>query len=190
MTFANIVAGSYTLVSAPPAGANWQIARACNSTGTSGSTAILSGGQTLTFDVGYTLGSAWVQSQGGDVYAAGSLGSYIPTGITPRAFSTDGTGGYPGVVTYGTSYDFDGSASGGTGETLVSSENWLANATRTSVDYYDYFYRRYGSPTTPSTFANLLAVTKPASSATPYYVVGDMTTSGNSGKDGISKNVR
>ncbi len=134
-------------------------------------------GSTLTWTVGYTLGTPWFQAEGGDVYASAILRSYVQPGASTPVVVRDGTGGYPGVVAYGTSYDFD-SALTGQGNNNVSSTNWLAYAPHTTVDYYDYFYRRFGSPTTPYAFADLLAVAQPASSETPYYVVGNMTTTG------------
>lgn len=132
-------------------------------------------GSTITWTIGYTLGAPWFQAEGGDVYASGTLRSYVSPGAAERVFVRDGTGGYPGMVMFDSSYDFDSSLVQGDG--YVSSTNWLAYAPHTTVDYYDYFYRRFGSPTTPYAFADLLAVTQPASSETPYYVVGDMTTS-------------
>ena len=133
-------------------------------------------GSTITWTVGYTLGAPWFQAEGGDVYASGTLRSYVSPGATPRVFVNDGSGGYPGMVMFNSSYDFDSSLVQGNG--YVSSTNWLAYAPHTTVDYYDYFYRRFGSPTTPYAFTDLLAVAQPDSSETPYYVVGDMTTSG------------
>lgn len=143
-----------------------------------GDSATLPGG-TLEWRIGFTAGAPWVQTEGGNVYASATLRSYVPN-ITPRVFNGDGGGGYPGVVAYGTDYDFD-SDWVSTGSTYTSSENWLVNATQTRVNYYDYFYRKYGSPTTVTTdpaFSNPIAVTQPPSSDTPYYVVGDITTSG------------
>ncbi|MBI5841283.1 MAG: hypothetical protein HZB19_14385 [Chloroflexi bacterium] len=147
-------------------------------TGTAASMSV--NGSNLTWDIGYVSGTPWTQASGGDVYASGTLRSFVPSGTTPRVFSTDGSGGYPGVVTYGTSYDLDSGT--GQGGTYISSTNWLVNDTLPAVDYYEYFWHRYGSPATSTTdpaFDNLLAVTKPPSSTTPYYVVGDLTTSGN-----------
>lgn len=173
---------SYTLAAIPPI--NWSVARGCwNRTVTApasgeGLAATLGGsGETLTWDIGAVPPGPWVQTQGGDVYAAMNLSSLLPVGIVPRKFNLNGTGGYPGVVTYGTSYDFDPDSSS-QGQALVSSTNWLVNETQAQVDYYQIFYRRLGAPTTPDSFPNLAAVTKPASRTTPYYVVGDMTTSG------------
>lgn len=188
VTFSNVAAGSYTVDPSPPT-ADWAYVRACttnldNGTYSESLSRTLPAAAVLRWDIGYTLGTAWVQAQGGDVYSSGAIRSYLPA-VTPRAFITDGTGGYPGVMTYGTSYDFD-SDPYVAGADLVSADNWQVNTTRASVNYYDYFYRRFGAPTTPTTeapFNNLLAVTQPVSNCTestcsPYYVVGDMTTSG------------
>ena len=182
VTFANILTGWYTVDSVLPT-IDWMYSRACWNNLTTGTTGeglsqTLGANQTIRWDIGYTLGTAWLQTQGGDVYASGNVRSYIPN-VTPRVFSRDGTGGYPGIVTYGTSYDLDSSPLS-TGGTLVSSTNWQVNATQTAVDYYDYFYRRFDSPTATDndSFPNLLSVAKPASRAKPYYIAGDMTTFG------------
>jgi len=160
--------------------------------GTGTAATLTADGSSLTWNIGYTLGFPWVQAEGGDVYSAGALRSYVPPGIAPRVFLRNGiTGGYPGVATYGSSYDF-ASAFFEYGEAYISSTNWLVNATNAAVDYYDYFYRRFGAPTTPTTdtaFSNPLAVTKPSSSATPYYVVGDMTTSATGWTVGNSESI-
>ncbi len=183
VSFTNLPIGSYTITYTPPA-PEWILANACiyrNGVLTAyGQNADLFSGNTLEWRIGFTRGSAWVQTSGGDVYAASSVRSYIPN-VSPRVFNANGSNGYPGVVTYGTSYDFDPDWTL-TGSTYVSSSNWIVQETQAPVDYYDFFYRRYGSPTIPTTnsaFGNLLAVTKPATSVTPYYVLGDMTTSGN-----------
>ena len=110
VTFANILAGWYTVDSVLPT-IDWMYSRACWNNLTTGTTGeglsqTLNANQTIVWDIGYTLGTAWLQTQGGDVYASGNLRSYIPN-VTPRVFSRDGTGGYPGIVTYGTSYDLD-----------------------------------------------------------------------------------
>jgi len=188
--FANIVTGSYTMDIVPPT-ADWAYARSCWTNVTTGAVGeglsrTLAANQTLRWDIGYTLGTAWVQTEGGDVYASGNVRSFIPA-VVPRAFNTDSVNGYPGVLSYGTLYDFD-SDPFSEGATLVSSTNWQVNESRTSVNYYDYFLRRFGSPSTPTTsapFDNLAAVIQPPSNCTatscdsPYYVVGNMTTSGN-----------
>jgi len=187
--FSGVITGSYTLDPNPPT-ANWAYVRPCWTNVTTGEVGeglsrTLAANQTLRWDIGYTLGTAWVQTEGGDVYSSGTIRSSIPS-VSPRVFITDGAGGYPGVVSYGTLYDFD-SDPFSEGATLVSRTNWQVNEGRTPVNYYDYFLRRFGSPTTPTTsapFDTLAAVTKPASnctaaSCTPYFVSGNMTTSGN-----------
>ncbi len=181
LTFSNVTPGSYTLTATAPS-ANWVVSSPCEyKNGTLvglGYSAVANGGDTIKWEIGYTKGTAWVQTQGGDAYASGTLRSYIPA-VSPRVFNDVGASGYPGVATYGTSYDFD-SDPFSNGGTLVSSKNWLANATRPTVNYYDLFYHRFSAPTATDNalFPNLLGVTKPASRATPYYITGDMTTSG------------
>ncbi len=101
----------------------------------------------------------------------------MPGSASPRKFLTDGVGGYPGLVSYNTSYDFDPDYAG-TGENYVSSTNWLIKQPGPTIDYYTYFYSKLGGPQTADTFPDLTAVDKPASRTKPYYVVGDMTTSG------------
>lgn len=181
VTFSSLPTGAYVL-DVTPTSVDYIYTGTCiYSNGTLvgyGNSDYLSSAESLTFDVGYTLGTPWLQTMGGDVYASGVLRSYIPV-VTPRSFNIDGTGGYPGIVTYGTSADFDSSTLS-TGGTLVSSKNWLANNTHTAIDYYDYFYHRFDAPTLTDNalFVNLAAVSKPASRSTPYYIDGDMTTTG------------
>lgn len=143
LTFSNVTPGSYTLTATVPS-ANWVVSSPCLYTNGTlvglGYSAVANGGDIVKWEIGYTKGTAWVQTQGGDAYVSGRLGSYIPA-VSPRVFNDVGAGGYPGVVTYGTSYDFD-SDPFSNGTTLVSSKNWLVKATRTTVDYYDLFYHR------------------------------------------------
>ena len=94
---------------------------------------------TSTLDV--TLPGPWWQVQDADIITNGNLSSLIPTttcllpGCNP-IFDLDGPGGYPGVPSYGGSYDFE--AGSGTG--TVSSTGWLANSTTTLNKKYDYSY--------------------------------------------------
>ncbi len=180
--FNNVLAGSYTIASVPPAG--YVFARACwdrSTAPTTGETqtATLFPADTLTWDLGYTLGSAWSQVTGGDVYAAASLISAVPPLTAPRAFILDGTtGGFPGVATYGTDYTFDGS--GATrGQTWVSSKNWLVNDTSPDTNFYQLLYTQFGgAPVVIDYFNPLSPITKPEARTAPYYVTGNMTTSG------------
>ncbi|GEM_PF-654544 len=138
--------------------------------------------ESVRWDLGYALGTAWVQTQGGDVYASATLKSLVPNGISPRVFNLDSSIGYPGVVTYGTSYDFD--IGSGTGSTLVSSKNWLVNESYASSDYYQTFWRRFGAPITYD-YTNQSFTSPPAGcdvttvNGKACYVSGTLTVSGN-----------
>lgn len=181
VTFSSVVGGTYILSPTVPT-ANYSLARGCwtktlnapsSGEGMTTDLSVPTDADTLTWNVGYTPPGAWVQTGGGNVYGATNLSSFVPSGIVPRVFNIDGAGGYPGLVTYGSGYTFDTAV--GAGSDVVSSKNWLVNESYPSLDYYQVFYHRLGSPTA----ANLAApFTKPASTLTPYYVVGDMTTSG------------
>lgn len=185
VTFGGVVGGTYTIAPTVPAG--YVLTTACWSrtlnalTSGQGLTASLSvpvDSETLTWDLGYTLGTPWVQTGTGDVFAAGALTSSISSLTSPRSFNLDGTGGSPGMVTYGTSYDFDSDPIL-KGENYVSSKNWLMSEIHTPViNYYDYFRIKLGGafpvyPTNPA-----IPVLKPPSQLAPYFVSGDMTTSG------------
>jgi hypothetical protein len=183
VVFNNAAIGTYIIAPQAPAGytsPTYCWSRSTAPTSGTANTADLYAGDTLTWDIGYVHGVAWSQAGGGDVYASGMLQSYVPVGAVPaREFIPAGAGGYPGLATYGTDYNFD--SSGATkGETWVSSKNWLANDTApAATDYYQLMYSQYGGdPATWDYDHPASAITKPASRATPYYVKGDMTTSG------------
>lgn len=126
-----------------------------------GSTTWTTGGRTVTFIVATptpapiptpSVGGAWLQVVGGDVYAKENMYSYVPEsppGPSPRAFVLPGTGGYPGIVTYGTNYDFDVSESS-KGQGWVSAlnattyANWLAKDSYSPVNFYQLMLRRFG----------------------------------------------
>lgn len=100
------------------------------------------------------------------------------TAPTPTPTPAPGGGGvYVGVVTYGTAYDLDADP-GSQGSTLVSGTNWLVNEAYPSIDYYQVFFHRLGAPITPNYDQLAQGGAQPATSGT-YYVVGDLTTSGN-----------
>ena len=181
VVFNSLIPGSYTISSQPPS--EYVLARACwtdSASGTSGEglSYTLSPADTLTWDLGYTSGVAWSQVQGGDVYAGATLQSYVPVLTSPRAFILDGAGGYPGIAVYGQNYNFD--SSGAThGQTWVSSKNWLVNDMAPATDFYQLMYRQFGSAPTAVDYTDPISpITQPASRVTPYYVTGDMTTSG------------
>lgn len=167
-----------SFVDVPPAG--YVLALACYNTTSqpgylSGYTASLLTGETLTWQLGYTAGVGWFQAQGGDVYAASTLRSYIPVGAAGgRYFVGDGTtGGIPGVATFGTTFDFDSTAANGAG--YVSTKNWLVNESHVATDYYSVMYHRFGSPTSADFSGATTLNAKLTSKPDPYYVEGDLT---------------
>ena len=132
---------------------------------------------TLTWQLGYTAGTPWAQTLGGDVYASGTLTSYIPSGATPRYFDLAPSGGTAGVVTYGTSYDFASGAQD-KGPSYVSAPGWLAQDTSATTDYYALMFHRFGSPTVAdytgtTTFSTIPS--SPPKNGSAYYVNGDLT---------------
>ncbi len=169
--------GTKSFIDTPPA--DYVLALACYNTTSqpaysSGYTATLPSAETLTWQLGYTAGVGWFQAQGGDVYAATQLRSYIPSSaVGGRYFDKDGnTGGTPGIVTFGTSADFDNTS--GTGYGYVSTKNWLVKETQSATDYYAVMYHRFGSPTTADYPGGTTFTSKPASRTEPYYVNGDL----------------
>lgn len=107
-------------------------------------TNVIMGGASRCSDVSsvtVTTSGPWWQVGDADIITNGNLFSLIPAatcllpGCDP-AFGLEGPGGYPGVPSYGGSYDFE--AGSGTGS--VSSTGWLANTTTTFSRVYDYSY--------------------------------------------------
>ena len=144
--------GTYTVRESPPAGyvlqqACWVKSGVGPSTQGSGLTEGVLANQTITWTLGYSDAVGWTQVSGGDAYAATSIASYISAGASPQYFSLDGSGGTPGFVTYGGSYDFDASV-GSLGGGNISSTGWNANESYTTVDWYASMYQRFDSPTT------------------------------------------
>jgi hypothetical protein len=146
---------------------------------------------TLTWTIAYRTGAvpadAWSQANGGDVYAARNVGSNIPPGSSPRAFVTAGSGGYPGVVTYGNGYNFDGA---GNGEEWVSATKWLAKDSYPSKDYYttmkDLMSKPFGGEPPAASWDYTAETTQldqqpsyKADMTKPFYVRGDLEISGN-----------
>ncbi len=163
-----------------------QYCRTQNGTSVFGSSSVTAAsGSTTTFDVSFSPYGPWFQAKGGgDVYAGGRLVSSIPASATTRRFILDdGPVGalFPSMAIYGSTgvipYDFD-QASTNQGETIVSSKNWLVQHQNSTLDLYSMFYAKFGSPTTADYTNPPSPITKPASRATPYYVSGDVTTTG------------
>jgi len=121
------------------------------------------------------------------VFAATSLKSLMTPLAAPRLFSTNGTGGYPGLVSYGTSYNFNADPADLTfGANYTSSTNWLGNEPGDGgskdpfkIDWYQYFLYQFDLSTATPDYTNPVSpINKPASRLTPYYVQGNMTTNG------------
>ena len=157
----------------------------------SGGAGSTSGGAGAGSDAAGTAGTANTGGGGGGSAASSSVTRYggnggsgvviirYPTPTGNRSFILDGTGGYPGVATYGQNFTFDG-----TGVTLgqawASSKNWLVNDTARSIDYYQLMYTQFGGTPATVDYVNPVSpISKPSSRVAPYYVTGDMTTSGN-----------
>jgi hypothetical protein len=146
------VPGTYTISSTitEGSGSSYILQTACVARG--GNPAIPSGlsqaigaNQTVTYDLLYTLGTPWSRAQGGDVIVCRDISSTIPALANPNpSFVLPGAGGYPGIVSYGTSYNFDGTGPGG-GRSSVSLTNWLAQEAPPSVcdtskmNFYQFF---------------------------------------------------
>lgn len=96
-------------------------------------------------DVEVIPSGPWYQTQEGDVRAEASIGADIPQSCVDdpsceAVFSLDGSGGSPGVVSYGGGIAPDFSPGS------VSSTGWLAGHSF-SKKGYDFFYQLLGSPT-------------------------------------------
>lgn len=179
-------AGTYTVSSVEAPTSVVQYCRTQSGTSTFGSSSVTAVADSITtFDVSFSPYEPWFQVRGGgDVYAGGRLVSSIPASATTRRFILDdGPAGslFPGMALYGSTnvipYDFD-QASTSQGETIVSSKNWLVSHQNTTVDLYSMFYAKFGSPTTADYTNPASPIAKPASRATPYYISGDLTTTG------------
>lgn len=79
--------------------------------------------------------SPWFQTQEGDVYAKGEIYSKVPEN---DYFSLNGSGGFPGLVSYGEDATF------APGE--VSQKGWLVKSSFEDYFDYDYFYQLVGFP--------------------------------------------
>jgi hypothetical protein len=132
----------------------------------------------LNFVIAYLPQSGWVQTVGGNAYAASSIVSSIPSSISTY-FSLAGAMGDAGIVSYGSAYDFSLNYVD-FGETRVSEKGWLVPQLNTTKNYYAHFARQMdvpGSATTIEEPVNLDTPTTCTTTPCVYYVEGDMTTS-------------
>jgi hypothetical protein len=115
----------------------------------------------------------WYETQGGDVYARSNLKSLLPIALGPprQYFSMDGSGGYPGFVTYGGGWNyFDVSLDSYLGfendgappppYNKLSTRQWLVSTAFSIENYFDRMTTSIGgvgSPT-PGLIANPLTL--------------------------------
>ncbi len=136
---------------------------------------------TLTYDLGYSLGTAWFQtSGGGNIISGGNVTSIMSPLASPRYLATNGAGGSPGVLLALGDIDLDPDPVA-RGNSLVSVPRWQALGEPLPfplIDWYSSAKIRFGGPTTFDSFPNQLALTKPAARVSPYNITGDIQTTG------------
>lgn len=168
-----VPAGTKTLSQSPPSeytlkNACWTRTTTAPTSGT-GLTASGSNGETLTWELGYSIGP-WLQTGGGDVVAGGLLNTNLPDVGTDFALDADG---FPGVLIYGTGFDFTSGA--GSGANQASSQNWLTqHPPSTCINYYDVYASKLSSTASPYTSGGA----KPAASGI-YSQSSNLTTTAN-----------
>lgn len=134
-------------------------------------------GGTNAYAIAFLPQAGWVQTKVGNVYAGGQLTASIPATATNPYFSLVGDGGTPGIVTYGTDYDFSLS-SFDKGETQVSSTNWLVNQSYTPVNYFERFNYTLRNATKTAIIDSLDSLTQPSCATSPciFTIEGNVIT--------------
>lgn len=181
----NVPPTTYTLSQSAPADYSLQYACWTKTGGapfTSGLSASAQSGETVTWQLGYVLGRAWAKVVGGDAVICTNVSSPIPASLgANRYFMTSATVGSPGIVYYGTDYDFDANVAQ-KGENYVSTTNWLANESGTAActtNWYQFLLNKYGLATTAADMGGGIYNRNTFSSrAQPYKVSGNLTTQG------------
>jgi hypothetical protein len=106
-------------------------------------TAQIVDGQVLKGYIGLTLGGgAWTQTAGGNTYAANTTASRIPVTAPQAYFSANGSGGKPGLLTFGSSFDvsLNPTTNGAeAGSNSLSSTRWNMQTTYPQQSLYDHF---------------------------------------------------
>ena len=110
-----------------------------------GLTQVVNSGDTMVWKVGIRPPLSWVQTGGGDVYASSRVYSSLPEFTPSHAFNVPGAGGDPGVVIYGTDYQFS-SDPALKGRENVSASRWLAQSRFNSFPLYSAFFALLRSP--------------------------------------------
>ncbi|MFZ2024765.1 MAG: hypothetical protein WAV51_00585 [Microgenomates group bacterium] len=182
LSWTNVATSGMTVygISSTPPGA-YALANVCVSTNggayAQNNAGTLTANGVLDFVIAYLPQNGWVQTVGGDAYAASSIVSSIPSTITTY-FNLAGAMGDAGMVSYGSDYDFALDYAD-FGETLVSEKQWLVQRTTTKTNYYEHFATQMdvaGSATPLETLVNISKPTTCTSSPCVYYANGDMTT--------------
>ena len=130
-----------------------------------------------------TSPGSWFQTWSGDVHAQNQIRSYIPSTIlTNRYFNLNLGSDYsgpPGLISYGTDYDFwIDSLDQGTDRS--SSKKWLANSSLSlAKTSYDDFYKKLGLPTTDNFSCDSGCPTPPSGQTTIYYSADNVSIDGN-----------
>lgn len=179
VTWSDVAPNTYTLSVSPPSGyivrfMCWQRSFTAPTTGNGPSASITNSESLSWYGIGLSLGTPWVQTQGGDVMVATNIQSHLADTVAPREFNIAGSGGYPGIVSYGTAYDFD-PLSTSTGGSFVSATDWVANEPGLppySKDWYNAFAEKYDLTGNSQSYSG---PAKPASSDIPYAVNGPLT---------------
>ena len=134
----------------------------------------LTNGGTNSYAIAFLPQTGWFQTSVGNVYAAGQLTSSIPSSATTPYFSL---GVSPGIVSYGTGYDFS-LTSANKGEAQVSSPGWLVQQTSSPINYYERFTQKLISDTKTSLTEHLDALPQPTRATSPciFTVEGNLVT--------------
>ena len=153
VTFNGLAPTNYTLDPSPPAG-GYALTRMCwsNTSGTTGSgaTASLANGQTLTWNVGLSNATSWMQVIGGNLKVAtrggvgGSINLQVPSGQYLVRKDPTVTNQNNPIVSYENQLTLgSGGVANGTAYTVRDSiQNIPA-----SFSYYNYYFNRFGTKT-------------------------------------------
>jgi hypothetical protein len=182
LTWTNIATSGMTVygISSTPPG-QYTLGNVCVSANggayTQASAGTLTANGILNFVIAYLPQNGWVQTVGGDVYAASSVVSSIPSTITTY-FNLAGAMGDAGMVSYGSSYDFTLDYAS-FGEDLVSEKKWLVQHTAATTNFYEHFATQMDVSGSATPLEILLNISKPTTcteSPCVYLANGDVTT--------------
>lgn len=105
-------------------------------------------GENYIFITSLTSAGTWSQTGGGNVHANQQVTSLVPVTVPQSYLSELGTGGYPGLVSYGTSLDASLAETNGTEDGgNLSPTRWNVNQTYQSQPLYEHFALLLGGMT-------------------------------------------